>query len=48
MADDNITPFVFDSLPVRGALISLSRAWRRAVTVGGRCESAMRAKRLTQ
>ena len=29
MAADNITPFVFDSLPVRGALISLSRAWRR-------------------
>jgi molecular chaperone Hsp33 len=29
MADDNITPFVFDSLPVRGALISLSRSWRR-------------------
>ncbi len=29
MADDNITPFVFDSLPVRGALIRLSRAWRR-------------------
>ena len=29
MAADNITPFVFDSLPVRGALISLSRSWRR-------------------
>ena len=29
MADDNITPFVFDSLPVRGALIRLSRSWRR-------------------
>jgi molecular chaperone Hsp33 len=29
VADDNITPFVFDSLPVRGALISLSRSWRR-------------------
>ena len=29
MAADNITPFVFDSLPVRGALISLSRTWRR-------------------
>lgn len=29
MAADNITPFVFDSLPVRGALIGLSRAWRR-------------------
>lgn len=29
MAADNITPFVFDSLPVRGALIRLSRAWRR-------------------
>ena len=29
MNADRITPFVFDSLPVRGALISLSRAWRR-------------------
>lgn len=29
MIADRITPFVFDSLPVRGALISLSRAWRR-------------------
>ena len=29
MADDHITPFVFDSLPVRGALIRLSRSWRR-------------------
>lgn len=29
MATDNITPFVFESLPVRGALISLSRTWRR-------------------
>lgn len=29
MTADKITPFVFDSLPVRGALISLSRAWRR-------------------
>jgi molecular chaperone Hsp33 len=29
MAADTITPFVFDSLPVRGALISLSRSWRR-------------------
>jgi molecular chaperone Hsp33 len=29
MAADNITPFVFDSLPVRGALISMSRSWRR-------------------
>jgi molecular chaperone Hsp33 len=29
MAVDTITPFVFDSLPVRGALISLSRSWRR-------------------
>lgn len=29
MAADNIIPFVFDSLPVRGALISLSRSWRR-------------------
>jgi molecular chaperone Hsp33 len=29
VAADNITPFVFDSLPVRGALISMSRSWRR-------------------
>lgn len=29
MNADRITPFVFDSLPVRGALISLSRSWRR-------------------
>ena len=29
MIADGITPFVFDSLPVRGALISLSRSWRR-------------------
>jgi len=29
MVADTITPFVFDSLPVRGALISLSRSWRR-------------------
>jgi molecular chaperone Hsp33 len=29
MVADRITPFVFDSLPVRGALISLSRSWRR-------------------
>jgi molecular chaperone Hsp33 len=29
LAADNITPFVFDSLPVRGALISMSRSWRR-------------------
>ena len=29
MIADRITPFVFDSLPVRGALIGLSRAWRR-------------------
>jgi len=29
MAADNIAPFVFDSLPVRGALIGLSRSWRR-------------------
>ncbi len=29
MIADRITPFVFDSLPVRGALISLSRSWRR-------------------
>jgi molecular chaperone Hsp33 len=29
MIADRITPFVFESLPVRGALISLSRSWRR-------------------
>jgi molecular chaperone Hsp33 len=29
MIADQITPFVFDALPVRGALIHLSRAWRR-------------------
>jgi len=29
MSADNIIPFVFESLPVRGALIHLSRAWRR-------------------
>ena len=29
MIADHITPFVFDSLPVRGALINLSRSWRR-------------------
>ena len=29
MSADQITPFVFDALPVRGALIHLSRSWRR-------------------
>ena len=29
MLADHITPFVFDNLPVRGALIHLARAWRR-------------------
>jgi len=29
MTEDRIIPFVFDALPVRGALIHLSRAWRR-------------------
>jgi len=29
MITDQITPFVFDALPVRGALIHLSRSWRR-------------------
>ena len=29
MAADNVIPFVFEALPVRGALIHLSRAWRR-------------------
>lgn len=29
MIADQITPFVFDALPVRGTLIHLSRAWRR-------------------
>jgi molecular chaperone Hsp33 len=29
MIADQITPFVFDALPVRGALIHLSRSWRR-------------------
>ena len=29
MIADYITPFVFDALPVRGALIHLSRSWRR-------------------
>jgi len=29
MSADNVIPFVFDALPVRGALIHLSRAWRR-------------------
>jgi molecular chaperone Hsp33 len=29
MPADSVTPFGFESLPVRGALIHLSRAWRR-------------------
>jgi len=29
MAADSITPFSFESLPVRGALIHMARAWRR-------------------
>lgn len=29
MAADSVTPFGFESLPVRGALIHLSRTWRR-------------------
>ena len=29
MVADQIIPFVFDALPVRGALIHLSRSWRR-------------------
>jgi molecular chaperone Hsp33 len=29
MIADQITPFVFDDLPVRGALIHMSRSWRR-------------------
>lgn len=29
MSTDNITPFAFESLPVRGALIHLSRSWQR-------------------
>ena len=29
MAADSVTPFGFEALPVRGALIQLSRAWRR-------------------
>jgi molecular chaperone Hsp33 len=29
MAADSVTPFGFESLPVRGALIHLSRSWRR-------------------
>jgi molecular chaperone Hsp33 len=29
MIADRITPFVFDALPVRGALIQMSRSWRR-------------------
>jgi len=29
MSADSITPFVFEALPVRGALIQMSRSWRR-------------------
>jgi molecular chaperone Hsp33 len=29
MSVDSITPFAFESLPVRGALIHMSRSWRR-------------------
>jgi molecular chaperone Hsp33 len=29
MSADSVTPFGFEALPVRGALIQLSRAWRR-------------------
>ena len=29
MSADSITPFAFEALPVRGALIHLSRSWRR-------------------
>ena len=29
MSADSITPFTFESMAVRGALIHLSRAWRR-------------------
>lgn len=29
MSADHVIPFVFETLPVRGALIHLSRAWRR-------------------
>lgn len=29
MSVDSVTPFAFESLPVRGALIQMSRAWRR-------------------
>ncbi|MFQ5608983.1 MAG: Hsp33 family molecular chaperone HslO [Woeseiaceae bacterium] len=29
MSADHVIPFVFDALPVRGALIHLSRSWRR-------------------
>ena len=29
MRSDQVVPFVFESLPVRGALIHLARAWRR-------------------
>jgi hypothetical protein len=39
MIADRITPFVFDSLPVRGALISLSRSWRRMLR-GNRSDCA--------
>jgi len=29
MSSDNVTPFVFESLPVRGALIEMSASWQR-------------------
>ncbi|MCH7503067.1 MAG: Hsp33 family molecular chaperone HslO [Proteobacteria bacterium] len=29
MSADDVIPFVFEGLPVRGALIHLSRSWRR-------------------
>ena len=29
MSADSVTPFAFESLPVRGALIHMSRSWRR-------------------
>ena len=29
MSADSVTPFGFESLPVRGALIHLSQSWRR-------------------
>lgn len=29
MSADHVTPFIFESLPVRGALIHMARSWRR-------------------